>query len=851
MENDLKKRNLLLVINRILHLLSYFRLMIRKITVVGIVAVVAITLLAFLIWNTKQSRQPPDGSPRLTKIARLLEVADSIKSIKPDSSLIDYGKAISLLQKSEKNEVSCHLLAKSYSGMSYIYAEKGESKIAIKNDSLAMEIASANDDKPIIAKSLIIWGMLLSRQGEYDSALDCYQKALVRATELKDIELQAKIAANRATIYSLQGNNPKTIEGFKQALILGKQLRNDPLIAANYLNLAVVYMNLSKNDSGLIYSNLALELFKKNNDKNGQIKCYRNIGNIYYGLSDFGKTIQFYKLSLQLAIEMNDQINVAKSYHNLSEIYLHLGDNATATDLLFKSIRIKEQQNDQLSLAKGYTGLAKLYFARKEYPKALIYFRKALQINLKLKSVSEIGSNYNSIASVYCSINKTDSAIVFYNKALELYQQINFKYGISNICINLGDVYRGKQDFRQAEKLFDRALKTKTEIGEEEGVAVVNSMLANLYFTMANRQADNQSIYLLEKAEKTGLESFKTAKRLGSLPVMSDISSCLMEIYQKQGRYPEALEYSKIHNALSDSILNKDKIEALTFAEARWNAGKKQDKIDDLENTKRLNREIIHQDETESRQQKLIIWFIVGLFLLTVISAVVVILYLRKRREAIIQKQLTKMSALRLQNARNTMSPHFFFNVLASLSGLSANPVVLKEKLKSLSLLLRKVIENIDRTAITLNDELAAVKAYIDLYRDKIQGPFTMDYLIGEETKLDGLVPAMIIQIPVENAIKHGLMPLEGDKKLIIRVTGFKEYQQITITDNGIGLKAAAGHSSGTGSGLKVLKQTIQLLNANNKNKIGFSIDEREPNHAGATGTVVEIQIPYEYNYTI
>lgn len=781
----------------------------------------------------------------------LIELADSIRNSDPDTAIFYYNEVILLLEQSVVDTKRDHLLAISYSGLAYIYAEKGESKPALINDSIALKIASANNDKPIIANAYIIQGTIYYRQGEYEKAIDYYQKGMDLALQTKDLELQAKIIANRAMIYSHQGDNQKTIEGFKQALNIGKQLNSRPLIASNYMNLGTVYMNLSKNDSALIYSSLALEIFKNTNDKNGQIRCYLNIGNIYYSLSNYGKTIEFYQLSLQLALEVNDQLNAAKAYHNLSEIYIYLGDNSTATDLIFKSIKIKEQLNDKLSLAKGYMGLFRLYFAQKDYLKALSYSKKALPICLQLNSISGIGGNLSSMASVYCSIDKTDSAIILYNKALELYKQIDYTHGISNIYINLGDVYRLKQDFPQAERLLLKALKSKTEIEEEEGAAIVNNMLSSLYFTMATRPGESQAVILFEKAEKKGLESFKTSKRLGALPAMKDASSTLKEIYQKQGKYRESLEYSEIFNSLSDSLLNKAKVEALAFADARWNVEKQQQEIDNLENTQKLNQEIIQQKEIESRQQKLITWFVGALLMLTLISAGIVTLYFRKRRDALYQKQLSKMTALRMQNARNTMSPHFFFNVLASLSGLSAQPEVLKVKLKSLSLLLRKVIENIDRTAVTLDEELSAVKAFVDLYSDKIPEPFTVEYLIEEGTKLQGLIPAMMIQIPVENAIKHGLMPMEGDKKLIISITDHDEYQHITVTDNGIGLKASTGRSTGTGTGLKVLMQTIHLLNINNSSKIKFTVTEREANNGIASGTAVDIQIPNEFNYSL
>ncbi len=825
----------------------------KKVTIILIVAglVVLAIFYSTLTLTNRRSNLYTKGSALIHTLSNLIEVADSVRNAVPDSALADYNKAIALIQNSGNDKVHMHLLARSYIGIAHIYSAAGEYKLALKNDSIAMQIANQFDDKQMQAKAYVIRGMTLYKFGEYEKALKSYEKAEKLAIEKNDFEILAKIAANRAMFYSRQGNYQKAIEGFTQALNIGKQLNNEPLIAGNYMNLAVVYYNMSKNDSVMVYYNRALLLFQKLNDKNGVIKCYNNIGNVYYDCSDYAKAIGYYQLTVKLALEMDDKSNTAKGYHNLAEVYIHLGDDATAADYLFKSIKIKEQLNDKLSLVKGYFGLGEMYYKRKDYPKSLTYFKKSLKLSQEINYSTQIGSSYSGIASVYSDENKLDSAILYYNKAMELYKQIDYPYGISNLYINLGDVYRVNKNYVRSEKLLLQALHSKTALNEEEETAIVNNSLANLYLTKFNRQDGDSTNNLLKKAEKFGFESYKTAQRLGALPVMRDASITLKNIYQKQSKYSDALKYSEISSSLNDSLLNKDKIQALTFAEARWNIDKKQQEIDNLENTQKLSLEIIQQKETETRQQKLIIWFIIVLFVLTSVTAVIVSLYLRKRRETVFQKQLVKMTALRMQNARNTMSPHFFFNVLASLSGLSHQPELLKKKLKSLSLLLRKVIENIDQTAISLDQELEAVKAYIDLNTSKIPEPFTVEYLIAEGTKLHGLIPAMMIQIPVENAIKHGLMPLDGDKILTISVADYDDHQHITITDNGIGLKASAGRSTGTGTGLKVLLQTIHLLNANNRHKINFSVDDRESDSAVSSGTTVNIKIPVNFNYIL
>ena len=755
--------------------------MIQKIPVkrILLVCVGAATVACSILLTRCEPRQRSEDFPNLSKASQLIELADSVRNSKPDTALRDYKLAISLLQKHKSGVAQANLLGKSYVGIAYLFSESGEYKLALENDSIALTISSQYNDNQIKAKALVMRGITLFRLGSYDKALDCYEKAMTSAVEIKDFEIQAKIYANRAMISFYQGENQKTIEGFTRALNIGKQIKSKLLIAGNYMNLAVVYNNLSQNDSVLTYYQLALKLVGETNDKGSQLLCYQNLGNLYYDFANFDKAIDYYTLSVQLAIEMNDKSNTAKGYHNLSEVFAHIGDNAKATDFLFKSIKIKEQLNDKLSLAKGYIAVGEMYYNRMDYPKARTYFEKSLYICRELKNLNEVGSNLSNIANILGAQSKSDSAIVFFNQALVFFRKTDNMAGISNLHINMGSEYSLKKNYLLAEKFLSLALKEKTKLSDEEGYAIVCHHLANLYLLKANGVDEKSKYHLLKMAEELGKDSYATAKRIGTIPVRRDASGILKRIYQKQGNYSEALNYSEIYNTLSDSLLNKDKIQALTFAEARWNIEKKQKEIDNLGDAQKLQQEIIEQNKLEARQHRIIIWLIVAFSLLGAISTLITHLYLRNRREAAYQKQLTNMTALKMQNTRNTMSPHFFLNLLATLTGLFGQPEELKEKLNSLALLLRRMFENIDKVAIPLEDELKAVKAYIDLYTNQIPETFDVEYIIAEGTKLDGLIPAMMLQIPVENAIKHGLMPLDGHKILKISIGENDGHQQI------------------------------------------------------------------------
>ncbi len=783
------------------------------------------------------------------KVKKYIEHADSIRTINADSSLYYFNEAFSLLKNRIKGKEEMHLLASAYSGIAFTHSEMGNYDLSLKNDSIALEIAIQTDDKTIEAKAFLVKGLTLFRLGDYSNSLDCYSKSMELAVEIKDSLTQAKVFSNRAMIYFYQGEVQKSIELFSKALEIGQQIKNETLIASNYMNLGTVYSNQAENSKASKNFEIALEKFKKIKDKNGELTCYQQLGNICYDLSEYAKAIDYYQLTVEMAQQMNDKSMVAKGYHNLAEVYSHLGDVTKATDFYFKSIKIKEQINNKLSLARGYIGLGALYYNRGEYANALSYFKKSLLLSTEVGSQQVTGSNFNNIANIFSAEHQSDSAIFYFNKALDTYQKIDYQWGISNILINLGSENCVRKNYSLSENFLKQALHSKIELEDEEGRATVLHFLSKLYMDEADGTDGDKKNYLYRKAEEAGLESYNRAKKIGTIPVMKDASGILKEIYQKQGKYSEALHYSETFNSLNDSLLNRAKIEAMTFAEARWNVEKKQQEIDNLENAQKLNQEIIQRKESETRQQRIIIWFIVALLLLTLGFAVVVILYLRKKRDMLYQKQLANNAILRMQNIRNAISPHFMFNVLNNIWAIIDDRENARVQFDNLVNLLRRSLVNTEKIAIPLNDEIDFVKSFLVLQKLRMDNDLEVVWNIESEIDLNQLVPGMILQIPVENAIKHGLAPKKDNRILQIDLKLEPGFLQFIISDNGIGLQKGPSPTQGTGTGLKVLTNTIHILNQTNEKKMSYEILKRDDE--GVPGTKVSIKIPLQYNYNL
>jgi len=107
----------------------------------------------------------------------------------------------------------------------------------------------------------------------------------------------------------------------------------------------------------------------------------------------------------------------------------------------------------------------------------------------------------------------------------------------------------------------------------------------------------------------------------------------------------------------------------------------------------------------------------------------------------------------------------------------------------------------------------------------------------------------MLIQIPVENALKHALKTKEGVKNLWIKVEKENNKINISITDNGGGFKRDSSNR-GTGTGLKVVTQSIQLLNMYNKEPITMRIINVQLENS-ETGCQIRYSLPMGYSYKI
>jgi two-component sensor histidine kinase len=207
----------------------------------------------------------------------------------------------------------------------------------------------------------------------------------------------------------------------------------------------------------------------------------------------------------------------------------------------------------------------------------------------------------------------------------------------------------------------------------------------------------------------------------------------------------------------------------------------------------------------------------------------------RERRALFLESNLANA---RLKALKAQLQPHFLFNSLnAIVALLRRDPRLAETTLVALSELLRLALSQSERQEGALREELEFVQRYLKIQQTRFADKLRVEQDI-ESQALECMVPTLVLQPLVENAIRHGIEPAE--KAGVVRVSASRKDGKLVLAveDNGVGLASAALLAkTGTGIGLANLRERLQAL---------YGAQQRVELPPRATGGVtVRVEIPW------
>ena len=212
----------------------------------------------------------------------------------------------------------------------------------------------------------------------------------------------------------------------------------------------------------------------------------------------------------------------------------------------------------------------------------------------------------------------------------------------------------------------------------------------------------------------------------------------------------------------------------------------------------------------------------------------------RREQTILLQAQAAQLQAqladARLAALRTQLNPHFLFNTLHAVSALvERDPRGVRRMIARLSELLRTTLDGADEQVVPLGQELTFTHRYLEIMQIRFQGKLSIQSQI-EPSALDALVPNLILQPLVENAIKHGVSKIDDEGRIEIHARREGERLVLWVRDNGPRV-TEHGLRAGDGVGLRNTRERLEQL---------YGVDQSLTLRAAEDGGVIaEVIIPF------
>lgn len=566
---------------------------------------------------------------------------------------------------------------------------------------------------------------------------------------------------------------------------------------------------------GYWYMNKAVELFAQEKKEEVLVCCDRAIF-----LFDY--------------LKMYEEMWTVTS--NRAAVLREMGRYEEAITSLYSALKYHESIGNDYGVYLANSQLVTVFEDQDDFANAYLYYKKLLKYQERITDPDGIDTDQiiidNSGIGMCCiHLGKYKEAMPYLQKALGLAQKSNISHHMSFCHIYLGSAYTHEGDYEQAEANFRQALayaetdRSKSHLWQR---------WAQMHYEQKNfQQAETYYENALSLQEQTG-EYHKA--RLATY-------EGLYKTYEARHKYREALEaYEKYRQALDSTKVEASR-NAMMHQQLKYDYEKKelQSKV---KQEQRLSALKLENERRISRKNR-IMYSLILLALILCVSIFYLYKFFRQRNVI----SAGKANELKQKLLRTQMNPHFIFNSVDNIQSLIHNKQG-KEAISYLtrfSKLTRQILENSNETYISLSEELAMTENYLQiqqlLYNTKFGYTITVDEAIDREAIL---LPPMLTQPFIENAIKHGLKHREQGGMITVRFYMEDEKLFFEVKDNGSGIVSKDPADTHRSMSLNIVNE--RLNNSPGKKEIHVNVKNLVENNE-VIGAQTSFEIPYIYDH--
>ena len=593
-----------------------------------------------------------------------------------------------------------------------------------------------------------------------------------------------------------------------------------------------------KSTDALVKVKKALEISFEIENKRGEAYSYQTLGAIYFNKRNFTESSDYYEKAKKIFKTINESNAYYKTLRALTMAYEAGGqfESAISSYKEFLGLALKKQTLSDEIYAKQ--GLGRSLFNLKRFKEANTYYQQLLVAYRTSNDEGKVAEMYDYIGRCYAGEKDTVNALKYFGLAGTLGDSYTTDIAQRNSWQNVGRSYSSIGEYDQSVSYEKKAKEINKRNKDYKSVYSNNTNIANDYLFM-NRA--KEAIPLL-------LENVNISDGIGELKSTGETYKALSDAYAQLGKLEQAKMSFKQYVEVQEKLLAQREIEINKIAVENAQFADKENQIELLIKDKELDEGRIvlleRQKQMEferASQQKNIIYVLAGLVLLFCIGLT---FFYRSSKQRKLANKLLSIRSLRSQ-----MNPHFIFNSLNSVNSFisQSDERSANKYLSEFARLMRTVLDHSKQDFVVLSAEIEVLKRYLSLEHIRFQDQFDYQFYVDDEIEVDRLlIPPMLVQPYIENAIWHGLRYKK--EKGTLKVSFLKEDNavKIIIKDDGIGREESKhiktrNQKQGKSTGIKNTASRLQLINDVHGIPIKSNIQDLNEN---GTGTHVEIKLP-------
>ncbi|MGB0525616.1 MAG: tetratricopeptide repeat-containing sensor histidine kinase [Flammeovirgaceae bacterium] len=589
---------------------------------------------------------------------------------------------------------------------------------------------------------------------------------------------------------NLRKNDLEAAKNLAQGLIDGE---NAACHVVGYRYMAAIFIDTHALDAAKAELDKALDVFLSDCDSSTWLALQVLYAQLYAKKTDYERAINLATEVLGIAEQQDDYLSQQRLLNIMATIFSRINQTDKALSYNLRNLKLTQAHQDTAAMLRMLANLSANYGTLYEkagehaehYDSLKAKNQALLQLALKARDTSFIKNAYLITSGQYYLKGQHQKAILYADSALALDYLHPSKrrtpYIRKSAHDKKGFAYIGLADGKNARIAGDSALFYAQQIDGPVGII-------------------------------SAMEKQYAGERL-------------------MGNYKEALEIYVKLSELDDSLLSLNRSIRINELEQQYEKAKNENTIKELQ----------QKQEIDGLQIKLLG---VGIAF-SVIGLIAVLLYFRQRN----LKNKTRILQAEQRLNRSRMNPHFFFNVLAAihaemLSGKRKEETA--EHLAQSTKIMRQSLESSYHDLISIEEEVAFLENYIALQKllhgDKFEAHIHIDEVLDPT---ETLIPSMLTQPFVENAIAHGLNGLAQKGEIHIHFTEKNGKLEIGIDDNGKGLTSGSvvqfNHQS---RALQITQDRIFLLGKMRQVKGLVEIEEKRQQQG--VKAIIHVPLMYE-----